>query len=120
MRAQPDQVRLLKRRADFILLTADGVVPLDLSCPSSREALLGPAGTAYINNGIVVATDGGTGVWALKLSVRTLRSSSPGQFSSANTIPDSSATLRAGRRSSLATRCVLSRLTRIQRRSTSI
>ncbi len=32
---------------------------LDLACPSSREALLGPAGTAYANNrGIVVATDG--------------------------------------------------------------
>ncbi len=45
-------------RADSIRLTADGVVPLDLTCPSSREALLGPAGTAYTNNGIVVATDG--------------------------------------------------------------
>jgi ribonuclease HI len=58
MRARADQVRLLKRRADSIRLTADGVVPLDLTCPSSREALLGPAGTAYTNNGIVVATDG--------------------------------------------------------------
>jgi ribonuclease HI len=51
MRARAGQVRLLKRRAD-------SVVPLDLTCPSSREALLGPAGTAYTKNGIVVATDG--------------------------------------------------------------
>jgi hypothetical protein len=50
--------RSLKRRADSIRLSADGVVPLDLACPSSREALLGPAGTAYANSGIVVATDG--------------------------------------------------------------
>jgi ribonuclease HI len=34
------------------------VVPLDLGCPSSREALLGPAGAAYTRSGIVVATDG--------------------------------------------------------------
>jgi hypothetical protein len=58
MRARADQVRLLKRQADSIRLTADGVVPLDLTCPSLREALLGPAGTAYTNDGIVVATDG--------------------------------------------------------------
>jgi hypothetical protein len=37
----------LKRQADSIRLPvfADGVVPLDLACPSSREALPGPAGT---------------------------------------------------------------------------
>jgi hypothetical protein len=58
MRAPADQVRLLKRRADSIRLTADGVVPLGLTCPSSREALLGPAGAAYTKSGIVVATDG--------------------------------------------------------------
>jgi hypothetical protein len=39
-------------------LTADGVVPLGLGSPSSREALLGPAGAAYKRSGIVVATDG--------------------------------------------------------------
>ena len=53
-----DLVRRLKQRADSICLTADGVVPLDLGCPSSREALLGPAGAAYTRSGIVVATDG--------------------------------------------------------------
>ncbi len=59
MRAQPYQVRLLKRLADSISLTADGVVPLDLTCsPSRDEVLLGPAGTAYTNNGIVMATNG--------------------------------------------------------------
>jgi hypothetical protein len=49
--------RSLKRRADSISLSAYVVVPLDLACPSSREALLGPAGT-YANSCIVVATDG--------------------------------------------------------------
>ncbi len=34
------------------------MVPLDLACPSSREALLGLAGTVYANSGIVVTTDG--------------------------------------------------------------
>jgi hypothetical protein len=41
-----DLIRRLKQRADAICLTADGVVPLDLGCPSSREALLGLAGAA--------------------------------------------------------------------------
>jgi hypothetical protein len=53
-----DLVQRLKQRADLICLTADGVVPLDLGCPSSREALLGPAGAAYTRSGIVMATDG--------------------------------------------------------------
>ena len=48
----------LKRRLDDMRLTADGVVPLDLACPSSREATLGPAGAAYRHRGIVVASDG--------------------------------------------------------------
>ncbi len=58
LRRRADPVRRLKQRADWICLTADGVVPLDLRCPSSPEALLGPAGTAYSRIGIVVATDG--------------------------------------------------------------
>jgi hypothetical protein len=53
-----DGVRELKRRADSIRLTADGLVPLDLTCPSLREALLGPTGAAYTRSGVVVATDG--------------------------------------------------------------
>ncbi len=55
-----DLVRRLKQpeRADSICLTADEVVPLDLGCPSSREALLGPAGAAYTRSGMVQATDG--------------------------------------------------------------
>ena len=57
LRRRADLVRSLKQRADSICLTADGVVPLDLGCPSSREAQLGPAGTAYTRSGIVVATD---------------------------------------------------------------
>ncbi len=47
LRKREDMVRRLKQKADSICLTADGVVPLDLACPSSREALLGPAGAAY-------------------------------------------------------------------------
>ena len=53
-----DGVRELKRRADSIRFTADGVVPLDLTCLSSREALLGPTSAAYTRSGVVVATDG--------------------------------------------------------------
>jgi hypothetical protein len=33
------------------------VVPLNLTCPSSREELFGLAGKAYTNNGIVVPTN---------------------------------------------------------------
>jgi hypothetical protein len=33
-------------------------VPLDLSCPSAREAALGPAGQAYLHPGVTVGTDG--------------------------------------------------------------
>ncbi len=58
MRARADQVRWLKRRAYSICLTVDGVVPLNLTCLSSREALLGPAGMVFTNNCIVVATNG--------------------------------------------------------------
>ena len=50
------RIRILKHRLDAIRLTTDGVVPLDLACASSREALLGPAGAAYMRSGIVVAT----------------------------------------------------------------
>jgi hypothetical protein len=58
LRTREDMVQRLKQKADSICLTAEGVVPLDLACPSSWEALLGPAGSAYQHNGIVVATDG--------------------------------------------------------------
>ena len=59
MRGLADQLLILKQRADSIRLTADGVVSLDLTCPSSREALrLGSAGAAYTRSSIVVATDG--------------------------------------------------------------
>ena len=58
LRRRADLVRSLKQKADSICLTADGVVPLDLGCLSSREAQLGPASAAYTRSGIVVATDG--------------------------------------------------------------
>jgi hypothetical protein len=48
----------LKRRLELIQLTADGVVFLDPSSLSSREAVLGPAGPAYSLSGLVTATDG--------------------------------------------------------------
>ena len=48
----------LKARLESIALTEDGVVPLDMADPLAREALLGPAGAAYRNQGIVVGSDG--------------------------------------------------------------
>ena len=33
-------------------------MPLDLSCPSAREAALGPAGNAYRHHGVTIGTDG--------------------------------------------------------------
>ena len=47
-----------KLRLGSIRLTGDGVVTLDLSCPSAREVLLGPMASAYKYEGVVVATDG--------------------------------------------------------------
>ena len=41
-----------------LTLTRDGAVPLDASCPSFSEALLGPRGWALDQRGTVVATDG--------------------------------------------------------------
>ncbi len=41
----------LKRVLERIQLTADGVVPFDLTCLSSQEAVLGPAGSAYSFSG---------------------------------------------------------------------
>jgi hypothetical protein len=58
LRQRADIIRMLKHRLDAFCLTTDGVVPMDLACASSREALLGPAGAAYMHSGIVVATDG--------------------------------------------------------------
>jgi hypothetical protein len=51
-------MRGMKQRLDSIRLMADGVVPLDLGCLSSREARLGPVSAAYTRSCIVVATDG--------------------------------------------------------------
>ena len=48
----------LKLRLGSIHLTEDGVVPLDLLCPSAREVMQGPMAAAYTYEGLVVATDG--------------------------------------------------------------
>jgi hypothetical protein len=46
-------------RLGSIRLTEDGVVPLDLACPSTREVLRGPMASAYAYEGVVfVAIDG--------------------------------------------------------------
>ena len=69
MRGLADQLLILKQLADSIHLTADGVVPLDLTCPSSREALLGSAGVAYTCSAAEalwwrpMGRSGGMGVW---------------------------------------------------------
>jgi hypothetical protein len=47
-----------KLRLSSIRLTEDGVVPLDLACPSAQEVLRGPMASAYEYEGVVVATDG--------------------------------------------------------------
>jgi ribonuclease HI len=41
-----------------MLLTTDGVTPLDPLSPSAKEATLGPAGAAYGLSGITVGVDG--------------------------------------------------------------
>jgi len=48
----------LKRELASMLLTADGVTPLDPLSPSAKEATLGPAGAAYTLSGITVGVDG--------------------------------------------------------------
>ena len=50
--------RQLKKELQALTLTRDGTVPLDRSCPSFREARLGPAGSHLSYAGVVVATDG--------------------------------------------------------------
>ncbi len=58
LRKREDMVRRLTQEAYSICLTADGVVPLDLACLSSLEALLGPASAVYRHSDIVVTTEG--------------------------------------------------------------
>ena len=41
-----------------MIVTDDGLVPPELTDPSAREALLGPAGAAYGNKGIVIGSNG--------------------------------------------------------------
>ena len=54
----PQQLKTLKQQFDSMLLTEDGVTPLDPSSPSAKEAILGPAGAAYGLSGITVGVDG--------------------------------------------------------------
>jgi hypothetical protein len=48
----------LERELGSMLLTADGVTPLDPLSPFAKEATLGPAGAAYRPSGITVGLDG--------------------------------------------------------------
>ena len=48
----------LRQALTHINLSTDGAVPLDVDCPSFREALLGPAGASLSYPGLIVATDG--------------------------------------------------------------
>jgi hypothetical protein len=50
--------RELRNALQVILLTRDGTVPLDSTCPSLKEARLGPANSYLTHAGIVVAADG--------------------------------------------------------------
>ena len=60
LKRRMESINRLTCRLELITLTrtADGVIPLDLSCLSSREAALGPVGPAYSISDLVVATDG--------------------------------------------------------------
>ncbi len=51
LRQRADIICMLKQRLDTIRLTTDGVVPLDLACPSSREAPLGIRGQRWESTG---------------------------------------------------------------------
>ena len=48
----------LKHRVESIILTEDGLVPLDLTDQLAQEELQGPAGANYGNKGVVVGSDG--------------------------------------------------------------
>ena len=67
--AQAAQRELFRR----IHLSADGVTPIDLSCPSAREAALGQCGQVYSYGGTVVAGDGSLkkngSIWAAIVSL---------------------------------------------------
>ena len=54
----PQRREALKGQLDKMLLTTDGVTPLDPLSPSAKEATLGPAGAAYGLSGITVGVDG--------------------------------------------------------------
>jgi ribonuclease HI len=55
--AHQDHLAEMQMRLEGLSFTKDGAVPLHLSCPSAREALLAPSGP-HLANGLVVATDG--------------------------------------------------------------
>ena len=48
----------LRQALRNISLSSDGAVPLDVDCPSFREAVLGPAGESLSYPGTIIATDG--------------------------------------------------------------
>ena len=56
--ASPQAAAAMREALQRLRLTTDGVVPLDETSPSFREASFGPAAAAYSHTGIVVATDG--------------------------------------------------------------
>ena len=51
----------LKHRVESILLTKGGLVPLYMTNPSARNALLGPVDAAYGNQGVLKGFDGAMG-----------------------------------------------------------
>jgi hypothetical protein len=48
----------INHRMEYLPQSAAPPIIIYLSCPSLREALLGPAGAAYMRSNVVVATDG--------------------------------------------------------------
>ena len=73
LKRRMESINRLTRRLESILLTANGVIPLDLSCLFSREAVLGPVGPAYSLSGLVVATEGYQEQWGNGCSIRLIK-----------------------------------------------
>ena len=48
LKQRMESINRLTRRLESIQLTADGAIPLDLSCLSTREAVLGPVGPGLL------------------------------------------------------------------------
>ena len=78
----------LKHRVESIILTEDGLVPLDLTDQLAQEELQGPAGANYGNKGVVVGSDGSLRKRLIhECHIRGQRKQSPGAQRSSLWLP---------------------------------